>query len=218
MSPARDGSDVVQVKLEFELPADKCIARLSRQHPDVVFKNMSMLPVPREMGNTLIEVNGTRARALLDDLDGDPNVESFKIVLESPDQVLVNMRVADPVVLKLISAHHLLIDFPLVFENGKGSMTLIGERKDVDALLDEMARRGIPVTLKSIGGSKPSEILTEKQKEVLVKAIKAGFFEVPRRVSLSSLASEFDVSPTALSEMMRRLSKKLAEHYIESTF
>lgn len=46
--------------------------------------------------------------------------------------------------------------------------------------------------------------LTERQHETVVTAYNAGYYDVPRTVSLTELAEEFDVSHQALSERLRR--------------
>ena len=46
--------------------------------------------------------------------------------------------------------------------------------------------------------------LTEKQREALVRAFDSGYFDVPRRATLTELADELGVSDTAVSERLRR--------------
>lgn len=46
--------------------------------------------------------------------------------------------------------------------------------------------------------------LTSKQREALCRALDAGYFEIPRRISLIELANEFDITDTAMSERLRR--------------
>jgi predicted DNA binding protein len=209
-----ESSDIVQVKLTFRLPETKCMFTISTKYPDLQFKNISMLPTLGNAGNTLIEVNGARSKELVADLKREKNISAVKVLLDSEDQVLINARINEPLILNLMSANDVIIDYPMIIQDGEGSITLIGERPNIDALLETFEAKGISYTIKSIGGIEPDEILSEKQKEVLTKSLKAGFFDVPRKMSLTDLAAEFDVSPTALSEMIRRLSKRLAEHYV----
>ncbi|WP_135822398.1 helix-turn-helix domain-containing protein [Halostella litorea] len=46
--------------------------------------------------------------------------------------------------------------------------------------------------------------LTAAQRDTLVMAIERGFFEVPRETTLEDLASELDITSTAVSERLRR--------------
>jgi hypothetical protein len=60
-----------------------------------------------------------------------------------------------------------------------------------------MSDRMIPAT----GGERS---LTETQRDLLRSAVKIGYFEVPRRVSLVDLASEHGMSDREVSEQLRR--------------
>lgn len=53
--------------------------------------------------------------------------------------------------------------------------------------------------------------LTDKQRNALLAAINAGYYDVPRGISMSDLAAELDVSHQALSERLRRGTKRLIE-------
>lgn len=46
--------------------------------------------------------------------------------------------------------------------------------------------------------------LTPPQRESLARAVEAGYYSIPRRVSTNDLAAEFDVSDQAMTERLRR--------------
>jgi hypothetical protein len=46
--------------------------------------------------------------------------------------------------------------------------------------------------------------LTPRQREVLVRAVEAGYYSIPRRISTKELAEEFDISDQAVTERLRR--------------
>lgn len=51
--------------------------------------------------------------------------------------------------------------------------------------------------------------LSEKEKEVLETAIRLGYFEFPRKVSLDELSKALNVSPSTLIYHLRRIEKKV---------
>ena len=60
--------------------------------------------------------------------------------------------------------------------------------------------------LKGVDGS-PEHVqgaLTTPQAEVLTTAVEKGYFDVPRRITMGDLATEFDISNQAASERLRR--------------
>lgn len=56
-----------------------------------------------------------------------------------------------------------------------------------------------------LGSSRDAENgITESQREALIAALEAGYFDVPRRITLQELADQFGISDTALSQRLRR--------------
>ena len=58
----------------------------------------------------------------------------------------------------------------------------------------------------------PDYDLTAAQRETLVTARQAGYFDIPREISLQELGDEFDTSDQAASERLRRGMKKLVDN------
>lgn len=67
------------------------------------------------------------------------------------------------------------------------------------------------------GGSPVSScVLSTKQREALELAVREGYFDVPRRVSLDELADDVGLSHQAYSERLRRGIDTLARTYFET--
>lgn len=86
--------------------------------------------------------------------------------------------------------------------------------------------RGIVSTLET-GGLKPKilkverfkpkgKILTEKQERVLWLALKMGFFEYPRKITMLELSHRLNVGLSTLSEITRRGLRRLLEDHFET--
>jgi len=57
------------------------------------------------------------------------------------------------------------------------------------------------------------DILTEKQERALWFAITLGFYEWPRRITLTELAEKLGISASTLSELMRRGLRRVLRNY-----
>jgi predicted DNA binding protein len=65
-------------------------------------------------------------------------------------------------------------------------------------------------------GTERSEYdLTDEQREALRLALEAGFFEIPRDVSMDDLAEELGVSRQAVSERLRRGHEAIIRQYVD---
>lgn len=57
--------------------------------------------------------------------------------------------------------------------------------------------------------------LTERQREVLDVAVAAGYYEDPREATHADLAADLDVSPTTVSEHLRRIERRVFAAYAD---
>ena len=100
--------------------------------------------------------------------------------------------------------------------------SLRGERGAVDRVLRRLRALGVPFRLKRVlpGVGRPSEgtpaLLTPRQAMVLEEALHRGFYEQPRRVSLTRLARALGISPVALGRLLRRAEGALARRFLET--
>jgi len=56
--------------------------------------------------------------------------------------------------------------------------------------------------------------LTERQEEVLGTALEQGYFEFPRKISLTNLSELVGVRPSTLSEILRSAERRILESTI----
>jgi predicted DNA binding protein len=83
--------------------------------------------------------------------------------------------------------------------------------------VSEFEAKGLkPEILRVEKYSSKGEVLTERQERVLWLALKMGFFEYPRKLSMKELSRKIGVSMSTLSEIMRRGFRRLLESHFES--
>jgi len=58
-------------------------------------------------------------------------------------------------------------------------------------------------------------VLTENQERIFWLALKSGFFDYPRQIAMAELAAKLGISAATLSEIMRRGTRRLLEHYFK---
>lgn len=84
------------------------------------------------------------------------------------------------------------------------------------AILAELEKTGHKVKVQKIGKFQPQTgVLTENQERIFWLALKSGFFDYPRQTDLAELAKKFGISSATLSEIIRRGTRRLLEHYFK---
>ena len=90
------------------------------------------------------------------------------------------------------------------------------------ALRDRCREAGIDYRIRNVSvqtGSTEAETrvrLTPGQHEAIVTAVEAGYFDIPRETTLDELATEFDVSPQALSQRIRRATNEILRDVLDT--
>ena len=95
-------------------------------------------------------------------------------------------------------------------------ITIVGERNDeILAVLDEIPPQ-IDVSVERIGTyiQNPltlTELLTERQREILDVALECGYYEVPREAPHRDIATKFGISPPTVSEHLQKIEAGIFE-------
>jgi predicted DNA binding protein len=83
-------------------------------------------------------------------------------------------------------------------------------------IISALENSGHKVNVLKMGSFMPKTgVLTEKQERIFWLALKGGFFEYPRKIGTQELSAKLGIKPPTLSEILRRGTRRLLEHYFE---
>ncbi|UCE80992.1 MAG: helix-turn-helix domain-containing protein [Methanobacteriota archaeon] len=99
---------------------------------------------------------------------------------------------------------------------GKVEWTLIMSEKQVlKDIFDHLKSKSVDAELIKLTKIDDKESLTERQDKITQVAFERGYFDYPKRISLRELARMFDVSPSTLSEVLRKGQRKIVLDYFK---
>jgi predicted DNA binding protein len=124
-----------------------------------------------------------------------------------------------------INSRNMLLQPPVIHDAGKEHYRVVVFRhQDLRSLFDSLNRSGakIQVTRKEkISGSIAGHLtistydlfsrLTKKQAEALLQSFRMGYYRLPRRADLSTIASRAQVPRTTFEEHLKKAENKLIE-------
>lgn len=210
--------DVVQVNFIFNMPKDRRITNLSNLYPNLKIFILSLIPLSAPKGLVLLQVVGPNLENFLNDVAKLYPGSTHHILGKQEPQVLLSLELADPWFLNQIMAIELNIRYPIQVQAGKMQLDIIDPRKKVDMLIELYNKANLNVKLNHIGRVHLKPLLTYQQEQILMNAIKWGFNEIPRRITLHEFAKRMNMSASALSENLRRITNKLIQEYLRSNF
>jgi predicted DNA binding protein len=84
------------------------------------------------------------------------------------------------------------------------------------SIISALENSGHKVNVLKMGSFQPKTgVLTEKQERIFWLALKGGFFDYPRKIGTRELSAKLGISPSTLSEIIRRGMRRLLEHHFE---
>lgn len=156
-------------------------------------------------------ISGEDYEDFIEELREDPGVGDLVTVDELPDRVLVRFdweRVVSPIFRLADDVGAIPMGVRRTRE-GWAIRLRFSDRDDLGTFSEGVHNRGVPLELRQTyepnGGTRAANFgLTRTQVETLARAYDAGYFEVPREITLAELADELGISEQAVSERLRR--------------
>jgi hypothetical protein len=113
-------------------------------------------------------------------------------------------------------------DYPVVFENDCLTFSLIGNPEDFHAFVSDARENGWGLEVLSVCEYNPSisgifDVLTPRQKEILLESYRRGFFDHPRRINATELAERMGMHKTTLLEHIHKAESRLIGHILAQT-
>ncbi len=101
------------------------------------------------------------------------------------------------------------------YENGIVTWDMIGSKENIKLALNLLKNNNIKFEIRNVYNYKSIKTnnLTLNQEKVLSIAYKLGYFDFPRKISLSDLAKILNLSPSTLDEKIRKAVKKVLDEY-----
>lgn len=117
------------------------------------------------------------------------------------------------------SVHHLDLG-----ADGRAAWFIEGARDQILALVQHLRQvqgqprpKGAEVRCRPVLGDSRAVPISRRQFEALSTAVAMGYYEIPHRIDLRTLAAETGVSLGSVSELLRRAEAVILTHYVDSS-
>jgi predicted DNA binding protein len=214
-TPGPREDHVAVVRIRFEIEQGLPLIPFTRRHPELQIRVTAIQPLPRHLHICEFEVIGREPKDYTAELLALPNVISG-VRLEGVGNVTRYQFVIDVPLdyLTVVSEAGVLIRYPRLIQNGVHTVEVAARTSQIRAVLQDLRRvcRNVQVlrfgraTMRSCPSS-----LTPRQYALLHHALAAGYFDVPRRITLTTLARGLKRSKSAVSRALALIEKQLAE-------
>ncbi len=148
------------------------------------------------------------------------DVAKVDSLAEVGDGSLYRITYTTPPIVQLYQRLHLPLQFPLRLQGGFITWEIVARYAEFQQILEHARAVDPEVSLVSIR-RRPLRshlpMLTPAQHELLTQAMAAGYFAVPRGITLTALARKLERSKSGISESIALIEKKLFETVLRPT-
>jgi len=203
-------------RLRVPLPESAWIAQFSHEYPEVQVDVLSRLDVDRSRSLTEIQVNASTPDGWADTIRGLPGVSSVEELARAIGRIHLRVVHTTSPFIPIFRELRLMRRFPFTIKKGDALWVIIAPKSKHRTLLARLRAQAPHAVIESVRHSRidgTDEPLTPHQAELLRRAVAAGYFEVPRRITLTRLAKQLGMAVSSLSEALAIVEKKLVERW-----
>lgn len=199
------------------------VEELRSLQDECAYVRIRSLSCRRCSGTAMVEVDEPVEADRFEDLD---YVHSFDLVGRGPDRLECLLRTELPRCQEPLDDQdgEFYVDGPLYLDDDGLPFTAVATQEAL-AQLESVFGAGEDFSTQLdvlcigeyTGQTNHVEALTERQREVLTTAFERDYFDVPRGVTATELAAEFDLHTSTVLEHLRRVERNLLAITLERT-
>lgn len=201
-------------RMTVTLPEMVWIGAVSKTYSDVTFEVLAALPAD-DRGVGLVELSGGDVLSAVSAMEDHEAVTSLSIVGTTPEEALIQFETTEPLLLFSARESGLPLQPPITIRDGTATLELTTSRDRLAAMADQLDAVGLDYHVEWIKESiDPERVLTARQRELVLEAVEAGYYDSPRACSLTDLAEDLGLAASTLSETLHRAEGKIVREFV----
>jgi predicted DNA binding protein len=201
------------MRLEVKVPQKDWVGEFTRRHPELVVENLNITAVA---GGDLLgeyEIYGPPVD-WTSELASSPDVVEVDSLSVGPDLGRYRLQSRKTALLDLTKGLGLIARYPRTIQNGILECEVIARLSRLRRMVERYTEAGFEPHLVSLRRNtlRSAKLsLTPIQRALFRQALALGYFEVPRRITLTRLADKVSRNKSSVSTTLATVERKLAE-------
>ncbi len=207
---------MMEAVLALKIPQN-WMSEIPQKHP-VTIRVIDRVPYSEKGVKDLVEIAGPEdiMAEVLEDIRKNPLVTKVETTVTEKGKVIGAVTTARCEICRILTDSGVFLISAESKGSGKVEWTLVVSDKSVlKNIFDHLKSKGVEGELVKLTKIDDKESLTERQDKITHVAFERGYFDYPKRISLRELARMFDVSPSTLSEILRKGQRKIVLDYFK---
>jgi len=164
----------------------------------------------------LVVVTGPDAATCLAEIECHPDVSEVAVFGRTEDGATVQVRSSAAPILRAGRESVVPIETPFDVVGGEATLGVTSTHDGLSALGDRFRDRDLPFEVASVQPEPEyRELLTRTQRELLLAAVEEGYYETPRRCTLTELAESVGIAKSTCSDTLKRAEEAVVDYFLQ---
>jgi predicted DNA binding protein len=200
---------LVVCKTHFALPESSWHSIITKRHPETSVEVLGYSMI----GDKILMDVRVRSRDIapwVDELRSIKGIYEVRPFVTATDSTTIRVVYKEVGVIAAVQRLNLLLRTPFTIMDGVTVVTTAGPEENIQRFMKMFP---LLVQVDAVYNTERNDdsSLTRRQLEIFHRAMAEGYFDVPRRVTLTELAARIGVAVSSLSEMLAVIEKKLLQ-------
>lgn len=201
----------------MSIPDGTWVHDVSREHPDAVFRVVAVI-AGEDGGVASLQVRTPDPIPIIAAVERRDDVADVELLWTREETTLVQVETTDPSLLVPLADAGIPLRTPFDVVDGTATWDVTTSSDRLSSLGTRLDRAGIDYELERVrdGPSEPAnDLLTERQREVLLAAAAQGYYDAPRRATLTEVSDSLGISKATGSGVLHRAEGAVLQWFIE---
>jgi predicted DNA binding protein len=207
---------MMEAVISLKIPQN-WMSEIPEKHP-VTIRVIERVPYSEKGVKDLVEIAGPQEimEDVLRDIRKNPLVSKVDSTMTDKGKIIGAVTTSRCDICRILTdADAFLISAESKGE-GKVEWTFIlSDKSALKDIFDRLEGKSVKAELIKLTKIDDKETLTDRQDKITHVAFERGYFDYPKRISLRELARMFEVSPSTLSEILRKGQRKIVLDYFK---
>ncbi|MFC6717812.1 helix-turn-helix domain-containing protein [Natrialbaceae archaeon GCM10025810] len=206
---------MAQATLTVTMPEQVWIQQISTAHPDATFRVLAAVPGAKS-GFALVRITGPDVAAVIEDMNDHPQLTEITLAQWSDNEATVHFETTAPLLMFSSRDSGMPIELPVEIRDGEATIEVTGSRERLAELAEQLTNFGLQYRIEHVRERlHESQLLSDRQLEVVVAAVEQGYYDTPRRSSLTELAEHLGIAKSTCSETLHRAEEAIIKRFVE---
>lgn len=203
-------------RLTLDLPNGTWIRDVSTDFSDTDFRVVAVLAA-EETGTALLEIGSRNPVKVLAAIDSHDDVTMLELLWKHDNRSMVQVETTQPLLLFPIVRAGVPIETPFDVRDGQVEWELTTSNERLSALRRRLDAGNIQFETNTVQHDPGAgdDRLTDRQRHVLLTAVDQGYYETPRRSTLTEVAASLDIAKATASDILHRAERTVVDWYLD---